>query len=213
MVWPCCSWRRRQCCAGHCRTCWARRRFWRFTWRGSEPRRSAGWGRDCWQRWPPGCASTCCSIPPRTLADFSDPTTIGRLAVLLAGGLTVSLVADRMRRGRIRERESEATASNGGRESDGRPDRRRSRRAALSVEPDRSGDARIREPRRSPAPAARVRRDLRALDAGRDGGARGAMAAGPRLARGRPARLGGSCPPGRRRLGADLQLRRLARSR
>ena len=46
--------------------------------------------------------------PTGTLANFSDPTTIGRLAVLFAGGLTVSLVADRMRRGRTRARESEA---------------------------------------------------------------------------------------------------------
>ncbi|OHB63241.1 MAG: hypothetical protein A2Y76_09745 [Planctomycetes bacterium RBG_13_60_9] len=35
---------------------------------------------------------------------FSDPTSVGRLLVLLAGGLGVSLVAERMRRGRIRER-------------------------------------------------------------------------------------------------------------
>ena len=41
---------------------------------------------------------------PASLVDFDDLTTIGRLVVLLAGGLTVSLVAERMRRGRIRER-------------------------------------------------------------------------------------------------------------
>jgi PAS domain S-box-containing protein len=36
---------------------------------------------------------------------FSDPTEVGRFLVLLAGGLTVSLVAERMRRGRIHERQ------------------------------------------------------------------------------------------------------------
>ncbi len=46
--------------------------------------------------------------PSGTLVNFADLTTIGRLAILLAGGLTISLVADRMRRGRFRERESEA---------------------------------------------------------------------------------------------------------
>jgi PAS domain S-box-containing protein len=46
--------------------------------------------------------------PTDTLINFSEPTTVGRLVVLLAGGLTVSLIADRMRKGRIRERESEA---------------------------------------------------------------------------------------------------------
>lgn len=35
---------------------------------------------------------------------FTDPASIGRLVVLMMGGLTVSLVAERMRRGRIRER-------------------------------------------------------------------------------------------------------------
>ena len=35
---------------------------------------------------------------------FGNPAELGRLAILVAGGLTVSLVADRMRRGRIRER-------------------------------------------------------------------------------------------------------------
>jgi PAS domain S-box-containing protein len=35
---------------------------------------------------------------------FWNPAELGRLAVLMAGGLTVSLVAERMRRGRIRER-------------------------------------------------------------------------------------------------------------
>ncbi len=39
---------------------------------------------------------------------LSDPTELGRFAILMAGGLTVSLVATAMRRGRIRERESEA---------------------------------------------------------------------------------------------------------
>jgi PAS domain S-box-containing protein len=42
--------------------------------------------------------------PTGQLTDFTDPTAIGRLAVLLAGGLAVSLVAETMRRGRIRER-------------------------------------------------------------------------------------------------------------
>ncbi len=36
---------------------------------------------------------------------FSDPTEVGRFLALMAGGLTVSLVAERMRRGRIHERE------------------------------------------------------------------------------------------------------------
>jgi PAS domain S-box-containing protein len=35
---------------------------------------------------------------------FTDPTSVGRLLVLLAGGLAVSLVAEQMRRGRIHER-------------------------------------------------------------------------------------------------------------
>ena len=35
---------------------------------------------------------------------FWNPAELGRLAVLMAGGLTVSLVAERMRRGRTRER-------------------------------------------------------------------------------------------------------------
>ena len=35
---------------------------------------------------------------------FADPTSIGRLVVLMAGGLSVSLVAERMRRGRLLER-------------------------------------------------------------------------------------------------------------
>jgi PAS domain S-box-containing protein len=43
--------------------------------------------------------------PANSLIDFSEPTTIGRLVVLLAGGLAVSLVAERMRRGRIHERQ------------------------------------------------------------------------------------------------------------
>jgi PAS domain S-box-containing protein len=42
------------------------------------------------------------------VTSFHDPTAIGRLVVLLAGGLAVSLVAATMRRGRRRERESEA---------------------------------------------------------------------------------------------------------
>ena len=42
--------------------------------------------------------------PTGSLINFADPTTIGRLVVLLAGGLTVSLIAERMRRGRIHER-------------------------------------------------------------------------------------------------------------
>jgi len=46
--------------------------------------------------------------PINHLINFANPATIGRLAVLLAGGLTVSVVAEGMRRGRIRERESEA---------------------------------------------------------------------------------------------------------
>ena len=41
--------------------------------------------------------------PTGTLTDFADPTTVGRLAALLVGGLAVSLVATTMRRGRIRE--------------------------------------------------------------------------------------------------------------
>jgi PAS domain S-box-containing protein len=43
--------------------------------------------------------------PTGDLINFADPATIGRLIVLLAGGLTVSLVAERMRRGRIHERQ------------------------------------------------------------------------------------------------------------
>ncbi len=39
---------------------------------------------------------------------FSSPADLGRFMVLMAGGLTVSLVAETMRRGRIRERDSEA---------------------------------------------------------------------------------------------------------
>jgi PAS domain S-box-containing protein len=46
--------------------------------------------------------------PTSNLIDFAHPATFGRLVVLLAGGLTVSLVAERMRRGRIRERQSES---------------------------------------------------------------------------------------------------------
>jgi PAS domain S-box-containing protein len=46
--------------------------------------------------------------PTNHLANFAHPATFGRLVVLLAGGLTVSLVAEAMRRGRIREREGEA---------------------------------------------------------------------------------------------------------
>ncbi len=46
--------------------------------------------------------------PTGELSNFRDPTTIVRLVVLLAGGLTVSLVASKMRRGRFRERQSEA---------------------------------------------------------------------------------------------------------
>jgi len=46
--------------------------------------------------------------PTNDLINFAHPATFGRLVVLLAGGLTVSLVAETMRRGRIRERESEA---------------------------------------------------------------------------------------------------------
>jgi len=42
--------------------------------------------------------------PAGSLIKFADPTTISRLVVLLAGGLTVSLIAERMRRGRIHER-------------------------------------------------------------------------------------------------------------
>jgi PAS domain S-box-containing protein len=42
--------------------------------------------------------------PTGSLINFADPTTTGRLVVLLAGGLTVSLVAERMRRGRTHER-------------------------------------------------------------------------------------------------------------
>jgi len=42
--------------------------------------------------------------PAGNLINFADPATIARLAVLLAGGLTVSLVAEKMRRGRIHER-------------------------------------------------------------------------------------------------------------
>lgn len=42
--------------------------------------------------------------PANNLINFANPTTIGRLLILVAGGLTVSLIAERMRRGRIRER-------------------------------------------------------------------------------------------------------------
>ncbi|RPJ21025.1 MAG: PAS domain S-box protein, partial [Planctomycetaceae bacterium] len=42
--------------------------------------------------------------PAASLINFGDPTTLGRLVVLLAGGLAVSVVAERMRRGRIHER-------------------------------------------------------------------------------------------------------------
>ena len=42
--------------------------------------------------------------PTNSLIRLGEPTTIGRLIVLLAGGLAVSLVAERMRRGRIHER-------------------------------------------------------------------------------------------------------------
>jgi len=54
-------------------------------------------------------ASWCCVqwlfafTPGQTI--FNDPTELGRFIVLLAGGLTVSLVAERMRRGRIYERQ------------------------------------------------------------------------------------------------------------
>jgi PAS domain S-box-containing protein len=43
--------------------------------------------------------------PGRAFLD--DPTALARLMILMAGGLTVSLIAERMRRGRIREREQE----------------------------------------------------------------------------------------------------------
>jgi PAS domain S-box-containing protein len=46
--------------------------------------------------------------PTNSLINFADPATTGRLVVLLAGGLGVSLVAEAMRRGRIRLRKSEA---------------------------------------------------------------------------------------------------------
>ncbi len=42
--------------------------------------------------------------PAGSLINFADPTTIGRLVILLAGGLAVSFVAEKMRRGRIHER-------------------------------------------------------------------------------------------------------------
>ncbi len=42
--------------------------------------------------------------PAGRVVNFPDPTTIGRLIVLAAGGLTVSLVAEALRRGRIRQR-------------------------------------------------------------------------------------------------------------
>ncbi len=40
-------------------------------------------------------------------AIFDDPTALARLVILMAGGLTVSLIAERLRRGRIRERKQE----------------------------------------------------------------------------------------------------------
>ena len=89
--------------------------------------------------------------PDNALINFADPATIGRLLILLAGGLTVSLVAETMRRGRIRERESEAqlrTVVENLTEGLVAADLER---AGLSVEPHRSGDARIREPRRRPS--------------------------------------------------------------
>jgi PAS domain S-box-containing protein len=46
--------------------------------------------------------------PTNTLINFAHPATIRRLVVFLAGGLAVSLIAETLRRGRIRERESEA---------------------------------------------------------------------------------------------------------
>jgi len=46
--------------------------------------------------------------PGNALINFAYPATISRLLILLAGGLGVSLVAETMRRGRIRQRESEA---------------------------------------------------------------------------------------------------------
>jgi K+-sensing histidine kinase KdpD len=42
--------------------------------------------------------------PTGDLINFADPATLGRLVVLLAGGLTVSLIGERMRRGRMHER-------------------------------------------------------------------------------------------------------------
>ena len=54
-------------------------------------------------------ASWCCAqwlfgfTPGQTI--FKDPAELGRFVVLMAGGLMVSVVAERMRRGRIRERE------------------------------------------------------------------------------------------------------------
>jgi len=46
--------------------------------------------------------------PNNDLVNFANPTTIGRLVILAAGGLTVSLVAETMRRGRTRLSQSEA---------------------------------------------------------------------------------------------------------
>ncbi len=45
--------------------------------------------------------------PTPGLVGFADPTSIARLWVLLAGGLVVSVVGEKMRRTRIREREQE----------------------------------------------------------------------------------------------------------
>jgi PAS domain S-box-containing protein len=42
--------------------------------------------------------------PPPGQISFADPTSIGRLAILLVGGLVVSVVGEKMRRSRIRER-------------------------------------------------------------------------------------------------------------
>ncbi len=42
--------------------------------------------------------------PANNLIRLGEPTTAGRLVILLAGGLAVSFVAEKMRRGRIRER-------------------------------------------------------------------------------------------------------------
>ncbi len=102
--WLCCSWPPLPPCGGPCRRCWGPTPFLVFylAWVGAAAFGGLG----------PGLLATAASwVCLEVLFDFtlgetifSDAHELGRFLVLMAGGLTVSLVAERMRRGRIYER-------------------------------------------------------------------------------------------------------------